>query len=98
MPRKGFVNVELLVIVCIIGILLALIIPVGVRLREAGHTTIGGVLLYGPLLVLAAMAGSAAVRIVKDEGWAALLGAILGLSLGALLIFGLASLCSAYGA
>jgi hypothetical protein len=88
MRRRGFVNVELLVIVCIIGIVLAAIIPVGVRLREAGHTTVGGVLLYGPLVVFAAMAVSGAVRIVKNEGWGALLGAILGFGLVALLIAG----------
>ena len=93
MRRTGFITPELLVIVCTIAIVLAITTPLGIRLREAGHTIAGGVVLLGPLVVLAGMGVSGAVRIVKDDGWTALLKTILLFGAVALLIFGLGSLC-----
>ncbi len=94
MRRRGFITPELLVRVLSIAIVLAITTPLGIRLREAGHTIAGGVVLLGPLVVLAGMCVYGAVRIVKDDGWTALLKVILMFGSMVLLGFGLASLCS----
>jgi hypothetical protein len=93
MSRRGFITLELLVFVMTVGIVLAITIHLGMRLREAGHPIAGGVLLYGPFLVLAGMAVFEAVRIVKSEGWIELLKTVLLFGLVVFLIFGVGYLC-----